>query len=422
MSRPICVLNSSHPELDHVAAELDRRGLLEIYVRRYFKRNRGWERLLGRLPGISSHFAEASRRALVNGLDPSHVVDAGVLYDFLAAFVPRLPRGRYTIPVARELRRRRDRAIMKTGLRLAGTATVALGNYSVARELFEAVKVHGGKTILNYPTAHHFYFKATLEEEAQLEPTFADSLTRQIPNPDIIDRLEEEVRLADRILVGSSFARNTFLSQGVSGEKVKVITYGADVGSQFTPAKAERKDGIFRVIFAGQLTQRKGISYLLRAFDRIKGSGAELVLAGRIAGSDSAYEPYRHLFRHTGDLTQSALAEEFRNADVFVLPTLIEGMGLVFLEAMSCGLPVIVTANGPGDVVRDGIDGFVVPVRDVDAIADRLETLRQNPDLRRQMGLSARKRALEFSWARFEAEAADKVEEMIPSKQLEHIG
>jgi len=104
------------------------------------------------------------------------------------------------------------------------------------------------------------------------------------------------------------------------------------------------------------------------------------------------------LFHHIPNVPRIMLAEIYRWADVFVFPTLIEGMGLVVLEAMASGIPVIVTPNGPGDVVREGVDGYVVPIRDVDAIADRLDYLRANPEARMQMGANARERALEFTW------------------------
>jgi glycosyltransferase involved in cell wall biosynthesis len=88
----------------------------------------------------------------------------------------------------------------------------------------------------------------------------------------------------------------------------------------------------------------------------------------------------------------------YRESDVFVFPTLLEGMPLVVLEAMACGLPVITTANGPGDIVRDGVDGFIVPARDADVISERLERLYRDPELRATMGRNASARAREFDW------------------------
>jgi glycosyltransferase involved in cell wall biosynthesis len=91
---------------------------------------------------------------------------------------------------------------------------------------------------------------------------------------------------------------------------------------------------------------------------------------------------------------------EFRRADVFVLPTLCEGMAMVHLEAMACGVPVITTPNC-GSVVRDGVDGFIVPIRAPPAIADKVELLLTDRELRARMGRGARARAREFTWARY---------------------
>jgi glycosyltransferase involved in cell wall biosynthesis len=92
----------------------------------------------------------------------------------------------------------------------------------------------------------------------------------------------------------------------------------------------------------------------------------------------------------------------YQAADVFVLPSLVEGFGLTALEAMACGLPVIVSEHTfAADVVRDGIDGFITPIRDHQAIADRLRYLYEHPDRRELMAAAARQRAEYFSWGRY---------------------
>ena len=99
----------------------------------------------------------------------------------------------------------------------------------------------------------------------------------------------------------------------------------------------------------------------------------------------------------------------YRAADVFVFPTLLEGLGLVVLEAMACGLPVIVTPRGPDEVVRDGVDGYVVPAGDSNAIIEALERLYSDAELRLQLGRNARLQAERWSWARYASAAADNV-------------
>ena len=103
---------------------------------------------------------------------------------------------------------------------------------------------------------------------------------------------------------------------------------------------------------------------------------------------------------YVGQVPRSRVMDEFRRADVFVLPTLCDSFALVHLEAMACGVPVITTPNC-GSVVRDGVDGFIVPIRDAAAIADKVELLLTDRALRARMGRSARERAEEFTWARY---------------------
>src|SRR5262249_15026495 len=132
---------------------------------------------------------------------------------------------------------------------------------------------------------------------------------------------------------------------------------------------------------------------------------ARLTIVGQTVGEPAALAPYAHLFRHVPHQSRAELARHYRSADVFVFPTLVEGMPLVVLEAMACGLPVIVTANGPADVLRDGVDGFTSPARDADAVASRLETLYRDAALREEMGRNAARRAAEFGWSAYAGKA-----------------
>jgi glycosyltransferase involved in cell wall biosynthesis len=261
-----------------------------------------------------------------------------------------------------------------------------------------------GIAVLNYPVAHHRLRRERRLQEVDREPAFASTW------PDFDDwpegheqRLDDEIALADAVLVGSSYAARSFVDAGVEATKMAVVPYGVDLAT-FRPAPegtgAARRDG-FDVIYSGQLTQRKGLSYLLRGYQRFARADTRLTLVGSIVGDGAALAPFAHLLRHIPHQTRAVLADRYRAADVFVLPTLIEGMPLVVLEAMACGLPVIVTANGPGDIVRDGVDGFVVPECDDEAIAERLERLYRDPELRLAMGRSAAERATQFSWAAY---------------------
>jgi len=295
-------------------------------------------------------------------------------------------------------------AVGRVAERLAPDAECVVAYVGFGLPAFEAVKAHGtGKAVLNYPIAHHRQHRAIRQEELEREPEFASTW----PGLDgwsagYEDQIEQEIQVADAILVGSSYVRESFALQGVDPKKIVVAPYGVDL-TNFSagPPRLAGASKQFNAIFVGQLSQRKGISYLLRGYRRFRKPDTRLTLVGNAPGSMAPFKPYSDLFRHVPHQTRPVLAQMYRESDVFVFPTLLEGMPLVVLEAMACGLPVIVTNNGPGDIVRDGVDGFVVPSRDDEAICERLERLYRDPQLRAEMGRNACARAHEFNWSAY---------------------
>jgi glycosyltransferase involved in cell wall biosynthesis len=106
--------------------------------------------------------------------------------------------------------------------------------------------------------------------------------------------------------------------------------------------------------------------------------------------------------RHVPHVPRWELPALYRTADVFVLPSLVEGFGLVALEAMACGVPVVISANTfATDVVTDGVDGYVIPIRDAEAIAERLQYIHKYRAEGDRVGQAARRRAEQFSWERY---------------------
>ncbi|MBO0768208.1 MAG: glycosyltransferase family 4 protein, partial [Solirubrobacterales bacterium] len=157
----------------------------------------------------------------------------------------------------------------------------------------------------------------------------------------------------------------------------------------------------FRVIFCGQITQRKGISYLVEGFKRAGLPNAELLFVGMLIGGPHPWlgEPN---IRHVGPLTRHQLPEVLRSGHVGVLPSLIEGYGATVVEGMACGLPAIVTPNTlADDVVEHDVDGWVVPIRDPDAIAAKLTLLYEDRELQRRMAKAARAKAEQYPWSRY---------------------
>jgi len=358
------------------------------------------------LPAAGDIFRRTfGRRSLPEGLSAGNVHEAAVSLDFAMALAERFPGNpAWTRQVKETLMYARTRAIALTGAKLLSDESVVIASWGCAEPAFKRMKIKSGLCILNYSLAHHRFTRKLLLEEAELEPAFAGTLNSHDWRKWLEDRFDVEIELADHILVGSSFVRESFVKEGISEGKLEVIPYGADT-LLFEPATQKPNADIFNVLFVGQIGQRKGISYLLRAYKQFQGPNTSLTLVGKIQGDGAIFQTYRNIFRHVDHVPRAYLRDIYQQADAFVLPTLVEGMPLVILEAMASGLPVITTPNGPGDIVRDGIDGFVVPVRDPNIIAEKLEYLRENPDIRAEMGENARKRALEFTWEAYQYKA-----------------
>ncbi len=407
------VVNFNAPELNQLALALAHAGRLERYVRPYVNKGRPWERALAATPLAGRLYASTFGRRLMDDPALARLThEAGVLPDVLAATALRLR------PLSDATRRRLVNGLIKTlretvadtaaGFAVDADCVVAYEGFALPAFLARRA-VGDGRTVLNYPVAHHRVRRRERLEEIERQPLFASTW------PDFDDwpagheqRLDDEIHLADAVLVGSTYVADSFVAEGIPRSRLKVIPYGVDLQT-FTPAadgaRAQRDGARFEAIFTGQMTQRKGLSYLLEGWRRFGRADARLTIVGQTVGEPGVLAPYADLFRHVPHQSRAELARHYRSADVFVFPTLVEGMPLVVLEAMACGLPVIVTANGPADIVRDGVDGFVIPARDPDAVAHRLETLYRDPALRNEMGRNAARRAAEFGWSAYAAKA-----------------
>jgi len=211
----------------------------------------------------------------------------------------------------------------------------------------------------------------------------------------LIDRAVAEMDECDHITAPSEFAANSLIENGVDPKKIIILPFGVDT-ERFRPR--EKKDTTFRAVFIGQVSVRKGILYLLEAWKGINLRDAELVVVGphspdikELLAKYSDTDNIRFV-NYVKDLTKV-----YQTASVFVFPSIEEGSALVNYEAMASGVPVITTYNS-GSLARDGVDGFVIPVRDIAAIRDKLTALYEDPGLRDRMGKSARERIEPYTW------------------------
>lgn len=303
--------------------------------------------------------------------------------------------------VARGLLHRRNRAFDRAVAEAVGKGDFAalIGHDGSSLHSFRAARAARCRTVLNQVTGHLAAARRLLEEEARRHPEFADSLEVDAGG-NWLERCQREALEAEMVLAPSAYVRDTLEAEGVPAERIALLPYGVDAG-RFRPAEAPRHDDdTFRVLYVGNISQRKGIKYLLEAVRRLDLPELRLTLVGGVVGSGRGLAPYRPWFRHVPHVPHGEVDRLYREADVFVYPSLHEGSALAIFEALASGLPVVTTPNA-GSVLRDGEEGFIVPIRDVEALMDRLSRLREDAALRRRMAARARQTALDYTWQRY---------------------
>lgn len=291
------------------------------------------------------------------------------------------------------------RAVAKRGF---GDAKVALAFSSAALEIFESAREKGVATILDHATApRDREMQAVADEEQRFLGWTARRVLEDPGLADYASRQGEERILADRILCGSTFVAAELVEAGTDPAKLRVVPLAIGASEAGTTRRRARGREL-RVLFVGNEGLRKGLGYLVEAVSSLRSAKVRLRVAGDPGFSSAGMTEVMRVAEECRPVMRSEMPSWYGWADVLVLPSISDTFGLVILEAMALGLPVIAsTASGGPDVIRDGIDGWIVPPRNAAAIAERLDQLASNPTLAEEMGEAARLRATQFDAAAY---------------------
>ena len=280
---------------------------------------------------------------------------------------------------------------------------------------FRAARERGVTRLYDLPIAYWRTLHRLLTEEAELHPEWAATMEGLADSPPKLARKDEELRLADRVVVASSFTRRSLEEHFGDALAVTVTPYGAPPPLVDAPAVRRRNEPL-HLLYAGHLAQRKGVAYLVAALARLDVPW-RLTLAGpKPAAAPAALEALLADPRcdWLGAVPHATLLEAMTRAHVFVFPSIVEGFGMVLYEAMAAGLPVITTPNTAGpDILTEGVDGFVVPIRDPDAIAERIAALAADEDRRQAMATAALATATASGWRAYEDRIAALLDEAV---------
>jgi glycosyltransferase involved in cell wall biosynthesis len=280
-------------------------------------------------------------------------------------------------------------------------------------ESLRAARKLGCPTLLDVVTTHIEFFGEQLDRECArfgVRPPLSRPMRA---------RMQKEYREADAIRVMSHVARRTFLERGFAEDRVIVATPPFEVEAF---PQADFRQPVFRVCFAGLVEPWKGFHYLIEAFDSMNLHESELVLWGGAGARPITRYLRERMARNPRialrpvEIRKVGYGPVYAASNVFVHPSLSDGFGYVVGEAMACGIPVIVTScSGAADLVRDGVNGYIVPPADASAIRDRLLHLAKHPALVREMGAAARQAVQSLTPDNFRAPLLAKLRELASS-------
>ena len=261
-----------------------------------------------------------------------------------------------------------------------GNHTVFAYSYA-AEEIFKFAKDRGWQTVLGQidPGPAEERIVASLDQTSSIKHKHWE------PAPaDYWKSWRHECAFADRIVVNSEWSRNALLEEGVRAEKICVIPVAyessTDIGSlQRLYPRTFSPERPMRVLFLGQINLRKGVAQLLEAVELLTGENVEFWFVGPTQIDVPQSLRLHPQVRWFGVAPRGEVSSYYRDADVFIFPTLSDGFGLTQLEAQSWKLPVV-ASRFCGDVVRDEFNGVILEEVSGRAIADALLRLLRSPE------------------------------------------
>ena len=267
---------------------------------------------------------------------------------------------------------------------------------------FQKAKELALKTIYELPIAYWEVSRKLLNEEAERYPQWKNTLRSGISDSkEKLDKKTRELELADVVVVPSEFVAQS-LPEWATNKNVIVSPFGTPAARHQTNRDENIQNRPLRILFVGSMSQRKGLADLFTAIKLLNTQHVELVVLGSLAADINFYRKELSSFRYEPPRLHKEVLELMESCDVFCLPSIVEGRALVMQEAMSRQLPIIITKNTGGeDLIKEGETGFLVPVGNPEAIAEKIEWFLSNKYKIQEMGYAAARHAGNYTWEKY---------------------
>ncbi len=273
--------------------------------------------------------------------------------------------------------------------------------------------------IMDTSAANRIYMKEIYENDMKLCPQFARKLKaerRFLWNNGFCNRLKKELEVTDVFLAPSNFVKKSLEYSGIQADRIEICPYG----SNFDPIDRSydiSSDRPIEAIYVGNVTEMKGVSYLLEAAFSIPTDKVRLTVVGAYDNSEGVFNKYLDHINFTGRVLHDQVKKLLCRSDIFVFPSLGEGLSLSVLEAMACGLPCIVSENsGANDAIIDGVNGYEVEIQNSDVLREKMLWFAEHRNSIPEMGRAAAESVQKYSWGGYEKRIVRILKERLDAK------
>ena len=270
---------------------------------------------------------------------------------------------------------------------------------------FKAAENCGARKFYELPIGYQDEAREIANKEMLRNEGLRDYLSCLYEPREKIDRKRREVLSADHIVCPSTYCCSTLKKHVVVRGRISILPYGCDCSCSPRAWSAGDFSGPLKLLFVGRLDPRKGLHYLFEALEKLLPGSFRLTLAGRwVPGyREWLLRRYRVEFLEVGHVNRHHVLDLMRQNHLFVFPSLFEGFGLVLLEAMGCGIPVLASERtGAPDIIQDKREGFLVRAGFSEDIAAVLSDVCGNRQKLAEMGIAAHRKAMSLSWSEYQ--------------------
>lgn len=394
----------AHPARQHsfqTATALEKNGMLYAYITTIYQKPKSFTNLISRFLPI--HSREKAKSRYSSNIPIDKVILFDELFSLICLFLSK-------IKVLKKLHKWLYlKMIMQFGKKVARyaiinkvDAVIMYDETSVACFTILKEKAPHIKRILDVSTVNRLYIKEIYTRDMMIyNHTLFKKYFSFLWAEKYMTYCKNEIELTDYFIFPSQFVKNSYLFSEPQILNYQIIPYGVDLNKFRIHSKSARDKLVF--IFVGQISLYKGLHHLLSVISKMDKNQVELFLIGSIVNKE-LYIQYAECdnIHFEGFISHSKIESYYDCADVFVFPTLGEGFGLVVLEALANGLPVVCSQNAGGnDAIIDNYNGFVFNPLDEEALRNNLQWFVDNKIKINKMRKNARDSAKLYSWDRY---------------------